>query len=167
MSDLEQQIKELERKLALKKAYLSVDIKLPKGTPDELRLEIEQAVKSFCSNQANDVPQNSQANGSSFVGSPFNDMEIAALKELAAAVTGQKSATPQSAQAAAIPKKPDAAKPLMAILMTTDSIPAERRKLIASNERVQVVSYNDQEVCFMYQKNRFVVPIEDVEFENQ
>lgn len=164
MSDLETQIKELERKLALKKAYLSIDIKLPKGTAEDIRLEIEQAVKTFCSNQANDVPQ---SNGGSFVGSPFNDMEIAALKELAAAVTGQKSSAPQSAQAASLPKKPEANKPLMAVLMTTDNIAPERRKLIASNEKVQVVSYNDKEVCFMYQKNRFVVPIEDVEFENQ
>lgn len=163
MSDLETQIKELERKLALKKAYLSVDIKLPKGTSEELRLEIEQAVKTFCSNQANEVPQSS---GGSFVGSPFNDQEIAILKELAQAVT-QKSGGQSAKTASSIPKKPEANKPLMAVLMTTDNIAAERRKLIASNERVQVVSYNDKEVCFMYQKNRFVVPVEDVEFENQ
>jgi hypothetical protein len=55
----------------------------------------------------------------------------------------------------------------MAVLQTTDNIAPERRKLIASNTEVQVVSYNDKEVCFMYQKNRFVVPIEDVEFQNQ
>jgi hypothetical protein len=164
MSDLETQIKELERKLALKKAYLSIDIKLPKGVADDIRQEIEHAVKQFCSDRANDVPQSS---GGAFVGSPFTDIEIAALKELAAAVTGQKSSATQPAQAASLPKKPEANKPLMAVLQTTDNIAPERRKLIASNTEVQVVSYNDKEVCFMYQKNRFVVPIEDVEFQNQ
>lgn len=164
MSDLETQIKELERKLALKKAYLSVEIKLPKGVSEDIRLEIEQAVKEFCMKRSEGAPD---ANGGSFVGSPFSDIEIAALKELAAAVTGQKGASSQAQAPSDLPKKPDPKKPLMAILMTTDNIPQERRKLIASNEKVQVVSYNDQEVCFMYQKNRFVVPIEDVEFQQE
>lgn len=164
MSDLETQIKELERKLALKKAYLSVELKLPKGVAEDIRLEIEQAVKEFCMKRSEGGPESS---GGSFVGSPFTDVEIAALKEIASAVTAQKGGQSAAQPASDLPKKPDPKKPLMAVLMTTDNIPAERRKLIASNEKVQVISYNDQEVCFMYQKNRFVVPIEDVEFQQE
>jgi hypothetical protein len=158
--DLEAQIKELERKLALKKAYLSVEIKLPKGLPDELRTEIEMAVKTFCTSQANDVPQSSSnilQNGL------FTTQEVAVLKSVVQAAIDKTGGKPIQSVA----KPAEKPKPLTAILMTTDSIPNDRRKLISSNEKVTIVSYNDKEACFMYGRDRFVVPIEDLQFETE
>lgn len=156
--DLEQQIKDLERQLALKKAYLSIEVKLSKTVPEDIRLEIENEIKAFASQKANGTQTALTQN----VNNQFSEQEVIILKSVVKAALEKSGVKVVEAKPTV-----DKSKPLTATLLTTDSIPVERRKLIESNSKVQIVSYNDKEACFLHNKNRFVVPIEDLQFETE
>lgn len=161
--DLEQQIKDLERQLALKKAYLSLKVNLPKTVPEDIKVEIEAAITAFCAQKANGTVQADVQNATQNVANSnnqFTDQELAILK-------GVVQAALEKSGGKVIKKAPEKGKPLTAMLMTTDSIPVDRRKLVESNAQVQIISYNDKEACFTFNKNRFVVPLEDLQFEQE
>lgn len=162
-------IEQLEHELNLKKAYASVQVSFGKSNrfPKEIKEEVEAKVKEVCLKLASGE-EVGQKTGQ------FNGQEVSVLKDLVKSILGKAGSPDAPAQPKAREFKSieDVAKaaqegnePLIATLMTTDSIPADRRKLIDSNEQVQILKLNDKEAVIKKLKSneRFVVPVEDIE----
>lgn len=162
---LEQHIKDLERKLALKKAYLGAEIKLPKGTAEDVRIEVEAALKDYAARLASSEENISQPVNTTT--SQFTDNEVNILKSLVNAAMEKAGMKAPTVAKSNVPEAPKKDEPLTAVLLTTENIPAERRKEINSSETVLVKSYNDKEACIIFNNKRFVVPVDDLQFDNQ
>jgi len=165
-------IEELERELNVKKAYASVQLSFGKGSrfPDDVREEVTSKIKEVCLKLASGEDVGNKVG-------QFNGQEVEVLKDLVQSIIGKASGSKSEAK----PKGPfkrefnsiedvakaaqDGNEPLIATLLTTDSIPKDRRKLIDSNENVQILKLNDKEAVIKKLNNneRFVVPIEDLE----
>lgn len=165
--DIAQRIKELEKKLAIQKAYLDARVSFSddiKKSLDESELNlIATKIKEFCLVQSEGAVQEAETIEKT---SDFTADEIKVLKMVAEAalVTSSKPAS-AVAKAVETPAAPPQA-PKTAILMSLESIPVDRRKFANSNERVRIVNMNDTEAVIMTKTDhRFVVPIEDLEFE--
>jgi hypothetical protein len=182
--DLESRIKELQRKLAIQKAYLGLQIIINEEIEGELSKEdvdlIRTKVREFCVAQSEGIEQSEAPKA--VTESQFTDQEVTTLKMVVAAAL-QKSAvntTPSELKTLVVGDKNkavlqeapakvfDNTKPLMAILLSTESVPTDRRKLINSNELVTVVKYNDKEAVIKSRSDyTFVVPVDDLELQQQ
>lgn len=177
--DLENRIEELKRKLAIQKAYLGLEISFNKKLVASLSQEDLEAIKAkvqeFCLTQSKGTEEISNV-----ANLYFTEEEIKALKMFAQAALAKNVTTSTTSStvlfgknsevvANTVPQKVfDNTKPLMAILLSTESIPTDRRKLANSNEAVFVVKYNDKEAVIKTKSDyTFVVPIEDLELQQQ
>ena len=160
-------IKELEDLLELQKAYASVQIGFGKGSKfsKEVKDKVSAQVKEFCLKLASNQDMETGSN------SPFTPQEVEILKLLAQQVTNKTGAPTapaknnlQSVADVARQAQGDA-KPMAATLLTTDNIPGDRRKHVDSNDVVHIIKLNDKEAAIINPKNkqRFVVPVEDLE----
>lgn len=80
MSQLEDRIKELQRQLALKEAYLSVSFSFPKGNkiPNEIKEQVTLSLKEKATQLASEEEEITKPNTSE-----FSDIEVEVLKQLA------------------------------------------------------------------------------------
>jgi len=140
--NLEQRIKYLERKLALKKAYETVSVSFGRGNKlsEEIRKEVTESVKQFCEAMANKIDKTEQST----------------------AAISKTLDTPKEIQETPIKLN----EPIIATLMTTDSLSQEMKKKISSMTEVKVMSLNDTHASvvtndkFHYRLN---VPKADIE----
>lgn len=105
--DLATQIKELERKLLLKKAFDSVGFTFGKGYkafPEDVRLEVEETLKQYATKHA------SEEEAKLMPDSTFTIEEIEALRVLAQTVIAKKSATKAEQPKPETKKKPTESK---------------------------------------------------------
>lgn len=179
--DLETRIKELQRKLAIQKAYLSIRIELDDESLSSLdaidQVAIESSIRNFCVSQSEAVDSPEEKHESLFTPEEITALKMFAQAALSKGATGTSSndvkANDTVTAGKAVLKEEsvkvfDKAKPLMAILLTTESVPTDRRKLVNSNDLVTVVKYNDKEAVIRNKADyTFVVPIEDLELQQQ
>lgn len=144
--NLEDRIKELQKKLDLKKAYENVQISFKNNKfPKEVTKEVEESVKTFCEMMSEKIDKNHEEP------SPVQESKT----------TSKLSEVKKSNEEAQ--KK----EPLKATLMTTDNLPLEMRKLITSMSEVQVVNMNDEKASIQFETKqgikRTAVPVEDLQ----
>lgn len=151
--NLEQRIKELEKKLALKKAYDTVKVSFGRGNsiPDEVKKEVEESIKTFCEMMSERI-----------------DREEAEAKQTTSnkqkvqkAVSNNLKDVRESAE------KVQNEKPLTATLMTTDSLSQEMKQLVSSMTEVQIVGLNETHASIKVETKkglkRAAVPKEDLQ----
>lgn len=165
---LEEKIRELERKLALKNGYLQVVIKFPKGNkiPSDVKEEISTKIKDYCLQIAND---NEHIENFTSV---FSEEEISILKELVSTVKGKTSNKPEnhSLKSSKVSEVVPANKPALkiekgrrGILMLLDNIDPTIRGKLAPQSMV-VILENKNDSFFVETKGiRFWVPREDLD----
>ncbi len=167
---LEDRIKDLERQLALKKAYLDVNFTFPKNSklPDDVKEQVVNELKDACARLAEgmeDALPVMNGNSADFLSSE----EIQVLKQLVQAAKGKLGkAAPVTQQQA--PKQPevksqDLPEIKKAVLLTLDSVQPTIRNKMGSGETVYVKSYKDDQAFVMNRHGQgFYVPIEDLDF---
>lgn len=175
MNDLEQSIKALERKLALKNAYLAAQVSFPKGSkfPEDVKEEIIEIFNSFKTAKASDQEVQNSTN------SIFSDEDITVLKMLISSVTSKTSVNAVSERSignsVAPQKTPSALPPVSrepsrqvqqeAKLLTLESVPAQFRNKIPSESKVFVMSIKDDRARISTEDGySFQVLVEDLEF---
>lgn len=183
--ELEDQIKELEKKLELKRAYLDVNISFPKGNKlsQEIKDEVIKLIKETC---------NRAAEGKSQVASealPFSEDEVTILKQVVAQVktAAGKSPTSTSSKAVFGPEVPDAtansnkfgemvrssiktrATQNTAQLLLLDNLDRSLKDKVESGAIVKVLAKRDENTMFVEANNgiRFNIPTEDLDFNYQ
>jgi hypothetical protein len=162
---LEERIKGLERELALKQAYLSVQFSFPKGSklPDDVKEQVTEELKKACAQLADDkgvVVNHSSAS------SEFSEDEVSVLKQVVEAAKSKMSAVKPPKMQGTVETAPKTdAIPRNAILLTNDNIPANIRMKIGSNEAVFVKESSDG-TSFVVTRDGmgFRVPTEDLDF---
>lgn len=162
---LEQQIKDLQRLLALKTAYSKVLVTFDEkdDIPEDVKIEVVTKLASIAHDLGADIEpavknQNSQ----------FTEIEVDVLKNLAESVLERAKKQSSSPSSTALPTIKDQSKELFAILLTTNNVRKEQRKYVNSNERVQVLKYDDVNALITNKSGeRFIVLKDDIELENQ
>lgn len=165
---LQEQIQELEKRLALKKAYLSVKISFGKGNkiPQEIRDIVTNKIQEVCTKFANDEEFECENNPEV----EFSNEERAVLKELSSRVLQkqQKSepikAKPVVEKAAPAVSEVFDSSPKKGILVVLDNIDPTVRNKIAPQSEVRVVGSNN-EMYFVESRTgiRFWIPKDDLE----
>ena len=141
--DLEKKIKQLKEKLMIKKAYLSVEIKFPRGNsiPEEIKEKIITELKTACTQLAED--QEMSINKTSLESPDFDADEVSILKQLAASVKA-KTAKTELPEEITESKKPEpqlgGAK---ARILMLDSIDKTLRNKIEPQSIVRIKGSND------------------------
>lgn len=162
---LEQQIKDLQRLLALKQAYSNVVITFDESNlsiPEDVREEVIAKLKAISTDLGSSVEKSNEKQEIVKSESQFTEDEVAALKLIAEATLIKMSPTVQSSSKKAEPVKK--AGPKMATILMTDNIPVDRRKLVQSGELVKIINLNEtQAVIENAKRDRFVIPVEDLE----
>ncbi len=172
--DLENKIKELQKQLAIKNAYLNVDIKFKKGVqiPQDVKKLVTEELTKACAQLAEGVDYEASANTTD-----LTDEDVVLLKELANKLRSKvnkkapvsngnganshKVAQEESEISKAI-KKVTANK---ARLMLLDNIDPEIRRKLEPNSLVKIIGKRgDTNLVEDENKNRFLVPIEDLDF---
>ena len=170
MSDsLEDRIKDLERQLALKQAYLNVSFSFPKNSkiPEDVRSEVTAELKSICAGLAEGKEQTVaelNPNTSSYLTSE----EISTLKSLAEVAKGRLTPAASRPQPIDPPKKVvdsgvDGVK--KARLLTLENLNVNVRSKIEPMEEVWVKSSNGEMATIATKKGIITkVPVEDLDF---
>ena len=164
---LTEKIKDLERQLALKQAYLSVQFSFPKGNklPDDVRSQVIQELKNACAQLAEDeVPV-----GQSDAFLHLTQEEIKTLKDLASVAKSRLSKTSTPAPANNVPVKHQVQEEYEsvkeAILLTLENVPQSAKIKMGSNEKVFVKSQKDGTAFIVTQSGIGIrVPVEDLDF---
>jgi hypothetical protein len=167
--DLQQKIKDLERKLSLKQAFQNVTVSFPKNLkiPNDVKEEVIAKIKELASALAEGQEQETSSSISTSV---FSETEITALKGLADAVLSKASNPKASSQTIPVIKAPDITAPPLpkgefATILITDNIERTLRSRISSEETVEVVKKDNEYAIAMTSKGiRFRIPLEDLEF---
>lgn len=170
---LEDRIKELERKLAVKNAYLTVQFSFPKNSkiPDDVKEQVINELKNACTALAEDETVAKDKDASI---ERLSDDDINILRQVAAAARGKISAAPQAQPAAPQPKQELPPKTFdsatdgvkKAILLTLENVDSKVRNRVSSQEQVYVTSERDGYARVTTRKGLSIsVPIEDLEYE--
>lgn len=183
MSNLESSISELERQLALKKAYQAAKITLPKGTPEDVATEVQTKLRELAEGLA--MSQEKHAVGS--VSTDFSPEQLEALKLLAdATIARSKGGTPPPASSVpgSAPDEKKGASPggasthqasfggraRKAKIVTAENIRGEARKYAAPDDEIYVA--NSEKVddhgmvsaTHMRKGMMMKIPVDDLEY---
>lgn len=183
MSKLESTISELERQLALKKAYQAVKFSLPKNTPEDVAAEIQQRLRELSDGLALSQEKHAEASESSI----FSEEEVSVLKMLVASVQAKQSGTPPPAgtvpgsdnsakKEGASPGGSSEHKPSFggrarkAKIVTAENIRGEARKFAAPDDEIYVPNSDKQDdhgmvsATHMRKGMQMKIPVDDLEF---
>ena len=171
---LEDRIKDLERQLALKQAYLTVNFSFPKSNklPDDVKEQVIAELKKACTQLADDKEETvAELNPNSV--NHLTSEEVTLLKEFASVVKARTTSTPAPIAPSAVqPPAPEKKKMdsgtegiKKAVLLTLEGVPASARNRVESGETVYVKS-SDGETASIATKNGliFKVPVDDLDF---
>lgn len=185
MSELENKIKELEYKLALKKAYLDVQFKFSKGIDQAIKDEVSSKMKELAEKLA-DSQESVLFNETSKLSS--EDIEL--LKMLASSVRERKTA-PIAPKATSIAPKINTTNNSieqqstqepsiddgtqteligrMAIMLTLDGVlDVKQRGKLTPQGTVKILSINNNLAYVQdLRGNKFNIPVEDLELKNR
>lgn len=160
---LEDQIKALELKLAIKNAYLNAQVVFPKNfkVSDEVKDIVVSKLREYCVGMADEseaVPAPSQVSNRDTLSAE----EITVLKTLAAKVL-QKTTTANNV--VQMPEQPVQETHKAALVLTTENVERSLRSKISSNDKVEVLK-NDEKYALVMTKlgNRVRIPLEDLDF---
>lgn len=175
MSELEKKIQELNRKLALKQAFLSATISFPRGNkiPQDVKDEVLNSLRAAAADFSEGVynPAVPADPGAVVSVSQFTEEEAGILKNIAATVKSKAAAPaqpskpqPQAPQAAPVTKsEPMGLK--KARLLMIDSLPSQYRNKVAPESEVYVSSLKDGKARITLPSGQSVlVEAEDLEF---
>lgn len=168
--DLEQRIKKLEDQLALKRAYLNVIVDFNEGVKvsKTIKTKIAKVIKEFCTSMAENIENGTQTVEPA---PALTDEDVQVLKQIADKVLGKLKPAPQELREAVKKvrdksKKKVAPKPKMATLLTRDSLSKDLKSKIDSEEVLKVVKHDDKQASVISKEGyRFVVPMDDIEFQ--
>ncbi len=151
---LEEKIKELNTKLALKKAYSLVDISFKKDEfeiPEEVKEEVIKNIETFCEAMAERIDKEALSDPTSHQKSV--QTEVKTSSNLNEVVKSNQNAQKEQ--------------PLKATLMTTDSLTREMKQLISSMTEVEITGLNPTHAVIQVKTKkglkRISVPKEDLE----
>jgi len=178
---LQDQIKRLERELAVKNAYLSVQFSFPKMSklPQEVKEQVMEELKKACTQLAEDKESNVLKTPQA---SELTKDDVKILKDLittlknkttGGTVVGKTTFTNPNPQTLpkedpSIPKVDNANSVLKAIILTLENVPKELRSKVDSNSTVYVKKSENGRSLVMTQKGAtFHIPTDDLEFESQ
>jgi len=168
---LEDQIKELERELALKSAYLSAVVSFPKNTklPQDVQEEVVNTLKTFAVQKAEQKDLSNQE-----VSLLFSEEEVAIIKQLISAVKNRPAAQASGLEShrqvatqvttnTRLSSNEESGK--TARLLTTDGIAPTLRGRVAPEARVVVRKVSGGRAIVMSEDGIvFQVPEEDLDF---
>lgn len=167
---LEEKIKDLERKLAVKNAYLTVQFSFPKNSklPEDVKEQVINELKNACANLAEDETVSKDVEKSN-ISERLNDDEIRILRQVAAAAKGKVAVQPvaPAPRPEQAPKTFDSATDGVkkAMLVTLENVDAKLRNKIASQEIVFVTSERDGYARITTQKGMSInVPVDDLDY---
>lgn len=174
MTTLEEKIKLLERELALKNAYLSVQFSFPKMSklPEDVRNQVVEELKKACAQLAEDK-EAAPTPTSAPTELTAEDLKI--LKELANTIKA-KTARPAapSPTVTTAPAPVEAPKPvpagsvLKAVLLTLENVPKTIRNKVDPQSQVYVNKQeNGRALVTTAKGNTFHIPVEDLDFLEQ
>ena len=169
---LEQRIKALEEQLALKNAYLNVEIAFNKEVKVNAKIKklVTTKVKEICLELAEGIERTSQSESSG-----LSDAELDVLKQLASKVLGKSAKTPKNPISEPKEEPVSKAKELsakhggeFASILMTDNINKQFRDKVSSEAMVKVLNH-DKNVARVLTEDgiEFNMPIMDLEFQNQ
>jgi hypothetical protein len=165
---IETKIAELERKLALKNAYLGVNISFGKGHKsfsEDVRAEVTKNINEFCRALANDeeisVKQSSL---------PFSEEDIEILQQLISTVKDRQSKPQPAVKDVEVRVKVEEPKPLKpkttkkATIMFLDNLSPELKGKVEPQSEVTILSTKGA-LAFVEDNaaRRFNVPFDDLE----
>ena len=142
---LEEKIQELEKKLALKQAYLSVNFTFPRGNriPDEIKEQVTSELKNACAQLAEheeyDIPVSVNLDGTPSQASNFTPEEVEVLKGVAASVFEKTTDTGQSPKPQSKSRK-DSISAKKARIIMLDSVDKTVRSKIEPQSEVKVIA---------------------------
>lgn len=179
MSNLESSISELERQLALKKAYQAAKIVLPKGTPADVAEEVQKKLRELADGLA--MSQEKHAVGSE--SSDFSPEQLQALKMLADSVISRANGAPPASFAPTTPPaqgptpggssdhKPQfGGRARKAKIVTVENIRGEARKYAAPDDEIYVPNSEKKDdhgmvsATHMRKGMQMKIPVDDLEF---
>lgn len=154
---VQDQIASLEREVALKKAYSSALIKLPKGLPEDVVNEVITKLQEFAIKLASGEFK-SESYG-------FSQEEVEILKTMAKSVKNkikqEKELSPKSAPEQPVTKRPDD----IAMVLMTDNIDATVRSYVSSGDLVKIRGVSGEYVTAITKAGHvFRIPYEDLDF---
>jgi hypothetical protein len=179
MSELvEKEIEELERKLALKRAYLQVSISFGKGYksfPEDVRKEVEDTMiahaRTMAEGSTNSKPSITSLTEEEVVilKGYVEAIKNRASKPAAAPQTQQKQSSQEPVTLNSVLKRSgaDQAQQMTGVLVTLDSVPKEQRQKIMPNSVVSVLKVISNENKYLVrdqEHNQFTVDMEDIDF---
>lgn len=157
---LEDNIKDLEHRLAVKKAYLGLKLQFPARTSAKVKEEVNSKIKDLCLKLADD--QEAGLNSGN-----FSEEEVKVLKMLA----NRALSRPEKASKAKLEPNPESSAPEpekpqnKAILMSMDGVPLTLRSKIAPQSELEILEDQGELLKVREFKfgNIFNVPSRDVE----
>ena len=172
---LESDIKELERKLSLKNAYIAASIKLPTKIANDVKKEVTDKLRELCLALANEQDV-------SVTDLSLSKEEIVILKMLASKVLYTKSSNERVSEPASVKKngkiskgklekiKATSATSKTGIIMMLDNIEPSIRKKIKPESQVLILNRTKAfgiDLAYVEDKQglRFNVPIDDIDFQ--
>jgi len=159
---LEDQIKELERELALKNAYLSAVVSFPKNTklPQDVQEEVVNTLKTFAVQKAEQKDLSNQE-----VSLLFSEEEVAIIKQLISAVKNRPVAQATTPVITTERSNSSEESGKTARLLTTDGIAPTLRGRVAPEAQVVVRRVSGGRAVVMSEDGIvFQVPEEDLDF---
>ena len=180
--ELQDKIKELEHKLAIKQAYLSLNFTFPRGNkiPQDIKDLVTNNLKNAAAKYANDEEVE-------YANTGFSSEEITILKGIVNRVVEKQSAAITETYPAALTPHADTTlvvntRPIQSVtkkltpeekfdsspkkvnIMTLDNVDPTVRSKISRDDQVRVVGSNKDMFCVEDRKgNKFWIPREDVE----
>lgn len=184
MSNLENAIIDLERQLALKKAYQAAKIVLPKGTPADVAEEVQDKLREFACGMAMDQDKPFP----SLPSSDFSAEQLDALKMIAdATIARSKGGTPPPAGTVPgsdnAPKKEGATpggssehkasfggRSRKAKILVADNVRGEARKYAAPDDEIFIPNSEKTDdhgmvsATHMRKGMMMKIPVDDIEY---
>lgn len=178
--DLKDKIKELEHKLAIKQAYLSLSFTFPRGNkiPQDIKDLIVHNLKEYATKLANDEESNINVNT---VEEEFSVEERKILKDIVARVL-EKQKTPDQEKIEVTkegtltvtkiktevkkltPEEKFDAAPKKASIITVDNIDASVKSKVDRTQEVRIIGSDSKMYCVQDRKGiQFWIPKDDVE----
>lgn len=170
LMNTEDKIKELEKQLELKKAFLDVRVSFGKGRKysKEVQDKVNQYVKEACTKAAE---------GSETTSKGFSEEEISILKKMVTSIkekANQPTTVSVSAEASTMSNTvSDTLKKInsqnQALILTLDNIDRTIRNRIQPQSVVRVIGKRDENLAFVENSQgvRFNIPFDDLDFNTQ
>ena len=175
--NVQDEIKELERELELKKAYLNVKVTFGqsyKKFSKEVREEVEAKIKAYANQLASD--------GSDKVAASLTQEELTILKSLVKSIKNKNKKSTEPVTKPSEGTIPPRRAPKMqeitenvnksygrgvqAELLLLDNVPAEQRRSVESGSKIHILDEKEDRVFvedFSEKRNRFWIPKEDIQ----